>query len=65
MSEDTREPTLEERIFWLENRVKRLEAAVFPNFSVQPGSGQKQIHSNPDRKDVGMGPLLNGNSEFL
>lgn len=65
MSEQQEGPTVEERLLWLENRVKRLEAVVFPQFATQSGSGQKTIHSDPSRTETGMGPILNSGSEFI
>lgn len=66
MSEETEvQPTLEERIVFLENRMKRLEAVVFPQFNQQAGNGQKQIAGDTRRTETGMGPLLNTHSEFI
>ena len=59
------QPTLEERIVFLENRMKRMEAVVFPQFNPQAGSGQKQIAGDQRRTETGMGPILNTGSEFI
>lgn len=64
MTTDT--PTAEVRISELEKRVWILEQILISRFGVNVyGEGQQQKASNPNRTDVGMGPLLNTNSEFL
>lgn len=57
-------PTLEQRVLWLEQRVRQLEGVLFPSQS-PAGEGQRQIRSNPNRTESGMGPLLNSNSDFI
>lgn len=59
-------PTTDTRITELEKRVWILEQILTNKFGVNVyGEGQQQKSSNPNRTDVGMGPLLNTNSEFL
>ncbi|MCK9369710.1 hypothetical protein M0R04_07360 [Candidatus Dojkabacteria bacterium] len=56
---------LELKIVELEQRLSRLEYVVFPQPKEQSGPGQRQIPSNPNRTESGMGPLLNSNSDFI
>ena len=62
----TGQPTTDDRLTALEQRVWMLEQILISRFGVNVyGEGQQQKRSNPNRTDVGMGPLLNTNSEFL
>ena len=62
----TDKSTTETRINELEKRVWILEQILINKFGINVyGEGQHQIPSNPNRTEVGMGPLLNTNSEFL
>lgn len=63
--EQITQPTPEERIAFLEARVARLEAVVFPQFNTQAGQGQKQIAGDQRRTEAGMGAILNAGSEFI
>jgi hypothetical protein len=65
---------LENKVTELENRLSTIER--FLHFSFQhtntplstfqkPEVGQRQIPSDPNRYDVGMGPILGVNSEFV
>jgi hypothetical protein len=54
-----------QKILELEQRIAQLEAVVFPQMNQPVTVGQRQIPSNPNRVETGMGPLLNSNSEFL
>lgn len=45
----------------LEWTLRNQPTSVHPTGEV----GQKQLPSNPNRTDVGMGAILNSNSEFL
>ncbi len=45
--------------------IEGLEWTLRNQPTLEVGMGQKQIPSNPNRTDVGMGAILNSNSEFL
>lgn len=65
--------TIEDEIIKLQNqnmdllyRVQRLEQLMGNFVHIPPvGEGQRQINSDPNRTESGMGPLLNSNSEFI
>lgn len=62
----TETPTAEMRVSELEKRVWILEQILISKFGINVyGEGQHQISSDPRRTDVGMGPLLNTNSDFI
>lgn len=45
--------------------IQDIEQALHSNQSGSNDAGPKQIQHNPNRTDVGMGPLLNTNSDFI
>ncbi len=47
----------------IDQAIQELEGAVQHNNYVEPG--HRQIPHNPNRTDVGMGAILNTNSDFI
>ena len=60
--------TEEQENIWrsgINGAILEMDHILYTQQSGANSPGQKQIHHNPNRTDVGMGAILNTNSEFL